>query len=599
MLPALLLILAAGPPPPLQNDSPALELLRSGNAGWDGTALWGGWGETVTSTGSGTFPRDCYDATTGTCWQLTDAQPCVTRGGMPVRSAVVNLLVRSDAFGTTWIPDGVTVSANQTTDPWGGSTADKISEDGTDAAHEILGLVDTVTNSNYSVYGKAGTLSWIRLADNSVAHSAIFHVGSGGIGNVTGTGTTSQLEWLDDGWFRASMQTPTGSALMNVMLSKTGAIWSYPGDGGYVYLVGAQATSTTYRQDYCGPTAADSMTCGPDRISVPWAAAVVDAEGCASARVTFGPIVTGGRVLAGSGGIPLYVPDSTTVSIFDNTTEANLNSGFSSLAGRTVVLRSWWHAASSEMGVEVVGEASKTVAYDGTIASATLAVGSAPNWTLSLNAKISDVKLDTSRFGCQGGFSLPDARPGNKVATIGDSITGGLYGDGGLTPYPSAMLATKGFPWTVHNYGVGGDGTTEILAQWTNSVKAKGYGYVAVMGGINDIDNADASVAWPNLTQVANEARDAGMKVVLMNVLGGCHADGGQRDVDTVNLNASIAAYCALGGANLSCVDTYTALGNPAHPQCLDGQYDYAGDSLHPTQAGLNVISTLVSAQIP
>jgi len=156
-----------------------------------------------------------------------------------------NLLTYSEQFdNAVWTKSATTISANttDTKDPIGTNTADKLMDTVTDTIHQMYILPSTTGPKTYSVYAKAGTITYIKLADNGGTDYAIFNIGTGVLGATLGTGTVSRIRSVGNGWYRCEIYNPTLKAeLMNIVLSSNGSNFAgYAGSGAGVYLWGAQ-----------------------------------------------------------------------------------------------------------------------------------------------------------------------------------------------------------------------------------------------------------------------------------------------------------------------------------------------------------------------
>jgi hypothetical protein len=163
--------------------------------------------------------------------------------------AVKNLLTNTeDLSSTTWTKVNAPVTANATTDPLGGPTADLI----TPATNTAFHYVAPAANSNvsglyvYSVYAKANGYNRFGLWDSfSSRFNVVFDLSSGTI--VAGSGGTITSE--GNGWYRCSVAfTATGATMsfsaVPLPNTATTSNTQYAGDGvSGTYIWGEQFES--------------------------------------------------------------------------------------------------------------------------------------------------------------------------------------------------------------------------------------------------------------------------------------------------------------------------------------------------------------------
>jgi hypothetical protein len=104
-----------------------------------------------------------------------------------------------------WGASNLTIAPNATIAPNGTLTADKLAETAVSGQHPVSQDV-TVTAGSWiaSGYAKAAERTWFRLLafDGTGTFSGYFDLANGVVGSVTGTGTTSGIESVGDGWYR-------------------------------------------------------------------------------------------------------------------------------------------------------------------------------------------------------------------------------------------------------------------------------------------------------------------------------------------------------------------------------------------------------------
>lgn len=138
------------------------------------------------------------------------------------------------------------------------------------------------------------------------------------------------------------------------------------------------------------------------------------------------------------------------------------------------------------------------------IGSATLGVAAA-----SFAALVVAVVMMVRRG--QAASTRPSPGPG-RTAVIGDSI---VANTNGFVRYLGSNVAGR----TFENFGVVGQGTAAILNDLRTRVIGRGFDEVIVEGGLNDLGRNDAvTYVTGNLRTIVGEARNAGLRVVLVTI---------------------------------------------------------------------------------
>lgn len=185
-----------------------------------------------------------------------------------------------------------------------------------------------------------------------------------------------------------------------------------------------------------------------------------------------------------------------------------------------------------------------------------------------------------------------------KMATLGDSITWPNF-QAPHRAYPTELKTLLPWTWRVDNAGLAGDETQNMTSR-ANTLRNKGYGYVAVLGGVNDIGSylRDAATVSANLTGIYDALRLNGIVVVPITITPWKQSvvwSAGKQTI-TESVNADILAYCVTH--ELTCVDANTALESDENPDFLEE--DYSEDSgAHLNQAGATRLAELVRAVLP
>ena len=168
--------------------------------------------------------------------------PVFRNNGLVIEPGITNAFTYSnDMTQAVWTKTNLTVSANATTDPTGGSTATLLAATTTNGVH--LAQHNCTLNSvtcSYSVYAKAGGYNWIALAENHTTSSrSFFNLSNGTIGTVDADHTASIVA-LPNGWYRCTIQFlgNTNGTWKAVYVCSADNTISFAGDGTsgvYVY----------------------------------------------------------------------------------------------------------------------------------------------------------------------------------------------------------------------------------------------------------------------------------------------------------------------------------------------------------------------------
>lgn len=123
------------------------------------------------------------------------------------------------------------------------------------------------------------------------------------------------------------------------------------------------------------------------------------------------------------------------------------------------------------------------------------------------------------------------SNPGpGRTAVIGDSI---VANTAGFVRFLDRALPNRSFD----NFGVVGQGTASVRSDLLNRVIGHGYDEVIIEGGLNDFGRSDAvNYILNNLRTMVQEAKGAGLKVVLVTVTPYAAAAADIRQVNSVIL---------------------------------------------------------------
>lgn len=145
------------------------------------------------------------------------------------------------------------------------------------------------------------------------------------------------------------------------------------------------------------------------------------------------------------------------------------------------------------------------------------------------------------------------------------------------------------WPLPVHNAGVAGETTSEVLARFKTTVLGHGYVRVIILCGTNDILQNKPDLAaeiTANLRAMRKIAADTGMEVIL-GELPPATSGGVDLNATVSTVNAAIVNLGAEHGDLV--VDYYTPL--VRHPE-------YFPDGIHPNTAGYAVMEKALSATV-
>ena len=179
-----------------------------------------------------------------------------------LRSAPVNLLLRSEEFGTTWVPTRSSVSTDSIIAPNGTLTADKIVENNEPGTHLISqsGTLISIVGARYtySVYAKADGRNWVVISPGGTWGYAWFNVSDGTLGTVFdgGGATTASITNVGNGWYRCVVSaTAVDVRGLQILLSNANNTVTYTGNGtSGIYLWGAQLEQSATVGEYIPTT---------------------------------------------------------------------------------------------------------------------------------------------------------------------------------------------------------------------------------------------------------------------------------------------------------------------------------------------------------
>lgn len=193
------------------------------------------------------------------------------------------------------------------------------------------------------------------------------------------------------------------------------------------------------------------------------------------------------------------------------------------------------------------------------------------------------------------------------VACLGDSITY-TNSSRAAVPYPLQLELLCGPAYYVANAGIGGNRTDQIRTRWTATIRHRGFQWLILQGGINDIVQGYPSAetageaAAGNLLQIVDEALADGMQVVLMNLFPMGNYSGWNLDrQEQMNLfNELLSEYVPPleQRERFQLLDVYGEFGaSPPNAHKMRAEYD-AGDGLHPGSVGTARAAEIVRQQM-
>jgi hypothetical protein len=164
-----------------------------------------------------------------------------------------NLLVRTEEFeNASWTKQNVTVTQN-VSGPLGTNQMWTLTDNATNGEHRLY-ISSPNTSGVYSLYAKAGTLSFIGLSQSGTGYS-VFNLTNGTVAQNEGD-RVGAITSVGDGWYRISMQTVTTNTFFVIKMGETAAqvlgSTAYAGTGKTVLISGAQletgSTATAYQR---------------------------------------------------------------------------------------------------------------------------------------------------------------------------------------------------------------------------------------------------------------------------------------------------------------------------------------------------------------
>jgi hypothetical protein len=175
-----------------------------------------------------------------------------------IKTAVTNLLLRSEEFQTFWGVTNSSVSADtsETLSPTGLSTADKLTASAGSALKAIFqGITSATGTYTFSVYAKKSNHDFIQFFYGGTGQDyANFNISTGATGTTVGT---SSIASIGNGWYRC-VHTFTASANTSINIAlvdaSTSARASSSSNTNAIYLWGAQLEQSSTVGEYIPTT---------------------------------------------------------------------------------------------------------------------------------------------------------------------------------------------------------------------------------------------------------------------------------------------------------------------------------------------------------
>jgi hypothetical protein len=150
-------------------------------------------------------------------------------------------------FVSVWTLGATTVTPNAFVDPLGGTQASAVVASAVNTTHylqqtignRVSGVLET-----WTVYVKAGALTWCAFGDNTGAHWAFFNLIAGVIGVQVGL-TAATITSAGNGWWKVTVSSTGFNQFMGIFLAVSDNVYTpFAGDGvsNSIYLFGCTAS---------------------------------------------------------------------------------------------------------------------------------------------------------------------------------------------------------------------------------------------------------------------------------------------------------------------------------------------------------------------
>lgn len=253
------LLLTASPVLALDFTNPSLDSRITASGGTNGTR--------VNSSGlivAATTPRFDYDPVT------------LAAKGVLIEEARTNLCLRSAEFNNaSWTKAASAATADQYVAPDGNTAADRLASDTSSAQHYARqSITYSATTYAISLYVKydSYTRVYLRAFDGTSNFWATFNISTGATAGTVGSGVTSSIRAVGNGWYRIVMMftAAAGAGFVETGFASTDTYSGVPFSGSatdYFALWGAQVEAGTFATSYI-PTAGSTVTRSADSLSM-------------------------------------------------------------------------------------------------------------------------------------------------------------------------------------------------------------------------------------------------------------------------------------------------------------------------------------------
>ncbi len=158
----------------------------------------------------------------------------------------------SDFSNATWTKAGVTVIANDTTDPDGTTTADRITATSTGITSRILQNIVNGSIGNcirgFILYAKRNDVDWLFIESRNsgtAVDRTWFNINTGVVGTTGTNHSGAAIVAVGGGWWRITLTvTASGNANFAIYLSSGDTIATGPTGAQYLWLWGAAVDET-------------------------------------------------------------------------------------------------------------------------------------------------------------------------------------------------------------------------------------------------------------------------------------------------------------------------------------------------------------------
>jgi hypothetical protein len=176
-----------------------------------------------------------------------------------------------------WTKYQASITANNTTDPSGVLSADKFLDSTANDIHATYAAFLISSATTISAYVKSAEYTRVAISNLSDGGDVIFNLADGTIVSTPGNFVNSQIESLDNGWYRISATTngTSGYKAIGYSLVNNSNQTSFAGTGtSGLFIWGAQIEVGSYSTSYI-PTTSASVTRNADVISKTSATALI------------------------------------------------------------------------------------------------------------------------------------------------------------------------------------------------------------------------------------------------------------------------------------------------------------------------------------